>query len=1010
MEVLRERQQETSKTEARRIRRLVHERTALLEDELAKGKLDLDYIAQVVSSTCRRELKQEAERETNQNAMSSVKTLVKDVQDRRQRDFETAEANFQARMRSFQLEKEALAKKANELRVTKQRALQILSQNQQQVIKVFFDTQVSQNREEKAPITPTLDFGEILQSLYQSGAQVEHIQTIDSERNSDRRELIGALQQARATLEHGNQRVEAIQKSLLDRKTEAQKLGITVESSETTGYDGVWGIESYAPRQFETVYFVRGLIFSCMDAAIAEVRTQPAKELLEYEVKRWSDTHFSVEQDRDRERVLQFARQTLANLMDEVITEISEDLRSEFESSANCVRSVVTTAIKSALFPNRLHKLESLHTKKTITKSHTAAPASASPPALRSLLFESSFDHLRSLRNRRNDSSSTTILHRTSLPVIQRETAKTVISSPVTTNPAKKTFSLFSSSKGAEKVSKTEVLTDTHSSTAAGVKPSKLEDIPFFSICPPTPLPSSAKLAIKFWENDPHLRSQTIVVPSSLGCSSCVQVSPHGDLLICGTTEGELIIWDLLPDQPAILCTWSPPKAERSRIIRVVLSADSQVVMAFFRRRTVSVFAINSARITTVSQAKAKQATHSEDCFPVESSKFKPRNLEVLVQLSVADALAELPFSRDLCERAPNAVAKNSARVWSAAELCSGSFFATSSLTGITTCSTSILFGASTGDLLKLNLQPQRASNDAWLHSIQATFDSPSSEDNEALDTKSIRREFFRGHRGAVVFASCIHRESEAPEVLSVDQDGVVCIWKYIAEEFSGFGWFKPTLRTRLELSSDFTTSTAIASVVSASKQLRPKQTSSVPDKFPGVLNGEVLQVGLTPDDSRLVFMIFYGDQTKKEVTGTLRFLQLLTISMQLDRVQLDVNFVGGNGVPRFAVTTNFLFLLANNRVRVYTLRAGKEARDPIALSASGKQQLAFNSISCTTTSSFSVTDNLGSTKLTSRRNTDPTTITLVVSGDQHSRVIVLSFTSSAPQKSVMTANAKRER
>ncbi|KAE9087950.1 hypothetical protein PF010_g19541 [Phytophthora fragariae] len=330
VEVLRERQQETSETEAHRIRRLVHERTTLLEDELAKGKLDLDYIAHIISSARRQELKQETQRETDQNTKSSVKNLVQEIQDRRRRDFEVAEANFQARMRSFQLEKETLAKKAKELQVTKQRALQILSQNQQLVIKGFFDAPpATQPRDDKSRTTPTLDFEEILQSLNQSGAQVEQIQTIDSERNSGRREFADALQEARETLEQGDERIEAIEKSLLDRKNEAQKLGITVDGlgANSTRYDGGWGIESYAPRQYEMVYFIRGIVFVCMDAAITEVATQPGKELLELEVQRWNEAHFSVEQNRDREQILQLARQTLANLVDEVISDMAEDIR-----------------------------------------------------------------------------------------------------------------------------------------------------------------------------------------------------------------------------------------------------------------------------------------------------------------------------------------------------------------------------------------------------------------------------------------------------------------------------------------------------------------------------------------------------------------------------------------------------------------------------------------------------------------------------------------------------------
>ncbi|KAG2920403.1 hypothetical protein PC129_g4333 [Phytophthora cactorum] len=363
MEVLREKQQEASETEARRIRRLVHERTTLLEDELAKGKLDLDYITHVVSSTHRQVLKQN-QREPHESASLSVNNLVHDVQQRRRRDFEVAEENFQARMRSFQLEKDELAKKANELQVTKKRALQILSQNQQVAIKSFFELPLT---EEKRASSPSLNFGEILQSLHQSGSQVEQTQTVDSERNSGRRDFADALQQARANLEQGVKRIEEIQKNLQDRKIEAQKLGITAPDMIPTGYDGKWGIESYSPRQYETVYFMRGLVFSWMDVAIAEVNAEPAKELLEFEVKRWSVTHSSVEHDRDRERNLILAGHLLTNLLTEVITEIAGDIRSEFESNCHRVRGTITTAMKNVFFPNV--KFTSSQAKKTPAKS-----------------------------------------------------------------------------------------------------------------------------------------------------------------------------------------------------------------------------------------------------------------------------------------------------------------------------------------------------------------------------------------------------------------------------------------------------------------------------------------------------------------------------------------------------------------------------------------------------------------------------------------------------------------
>ncbi|ETK85627.1 hypothetical protein L915_09626 [Phytophthora nicotianae] len=943
MEVLHEKQQEASETEARRIRRLVHERTTLLEDELAKGKLDLDYITQVVSSAHRQELKQN-QPDNHENTALSVNNLVQDVQERRRRDFEVAESNFLNRMRSFQLEKDELAKKAKELQVTKKRALQILSQNQQLAIKSFFDTPLT---EEKRSSSPSLDFGEILQSLNQSGSQVKQIQAVGSERNSGRRNFADALQQARANLERGSKRIEEIQKNLESRKIEAQKLGVSISGAIATGYDGKWGIESYSPRQYETVYFVRTLVFSWINTAVAEVNAAPDKELLEFEVKRWSATHRSVEYDRDRERNFSLAGYILDNLMREVIIEIAADIRSEFEWNCHRVRDTITTAIKNVLFPN----------EKFVPPQAKETPAKSQGPlwALRSSLFEFSFDHMRTLRNRRNNSSSIAHVHQTTLPVSRRQAATTKPPPPTTKSPAKKMFGLFKISRGSAAL---EVKKETLEQPQVVMSKPDAEIIPFIPSDRPTSPPDT--FTTTFWQN-PQLRLRTITMPSSHGHSSCLQISSTGDLLICGTVDGELILWDLLPDQPLIIRMWSPPKAERSRIIRVVLSPDSQLVIAFFRRKTIGVFAINPTN--TTSQAKPKQATHSEDRFPVDPKKYKPRIFELLMQISAADALAELTFTSALHDRAPNAVSKNPVASSSAAELTCGSFFASFSHTGIMKA-TSILFGASTGDLLKINLNPQREDEAQW-DVIQAAFDSPGPTDTNSLSTKPIRREFFRGHRRAVFFASCIHRQSselQPTEILSVDQDGIVCIWEYKAAKFAGFGWFEPTVKLQMELGLD-------------------------------QIQGEMLQVALTPDHTRLVSMVFYADPTKKEVAGTLRFLQILTSSMRLDRVQMSTNFVGGNGAPRFALTKNFLLLLANNVVRVFTLRTGKEAQQSIVLSPPGQQQLVFNNITCIT----SVTHNKPDSPMkTSRGRPVPTTITFVVSGDQHSRLLVHSFTASS--------------
>jgi len=993
MEVLREKQQEASETEARRIRRLVHERTTLLEDELAKGKVDLDYIAQVVSAARRHELTRD-QRGSQKNASSSVESLVLDVQERRRRDFEAAQENFQARMRSFQLEKNSLAQKAKDLQVSKHRALQILSQNQQLAIKGFFDAPPSAQQSEERPATPpSVDFGEILESLNQSGAQVEQIQCIDSERDSERRAFADALKQARTTLETGDQRVEAIQKGLFDRKSEAQKLGVMASENAPTAYDGAWGIESYSPRQYGTVYFVRGLVFSWADIAVVEVCAQPAKEFLQVEVRRWEATHSSVEQDRDRERNMSLAKQILGTLMVEVFAEIAEDIRLELESSCQRVRHILTSAFKNVLFPTSAEKLTPPQPKKMPPNSQAQLPARSL--TLRSSLFEASLDHMRTTRNRRNEANAIAPLHQCCFPLSQsqQEVAAAITTTPLgAKSPAKKKFGLFGRSD-AQPAAKE--LPSRHQGANGSAQ--ETETIQFL----PPDVITVAMPVSTFWRDEPHLHSRTIVSPSALGSCSCLQLSASGDLLICGTTEGELILWDLLPDQPRMLRTWTPPKAERSRVTRALLSPDAQTVLAFFRRKTMAVFAITSNAVpgtTTVPTTKPKPTGHSEDCFPVESAKFKPRSLELLMQTSAADALAELSFSPELRERAPSIVTKDAGAGWAAADLSSGSFFASFSLLGSATCNVSLLCGVSTGDLVKLNLRPQGASSGARAPSIQAAFDFPGPEDTESLNAKSIRREVFRGHRRAVLFASCFSRESsqsKVTEVLSVDQDGIVCVWKYSAATFTGFGWFEPRLRLRLELKCASTDLVSLSALPSAPKRNPSTRLPLSAENQPSdPLRGEILQVALTPDDARLVCMVFYADSTKTEVAGTLRFMQIITPTMQLDRVQLNVNFAGGNGAPRFALTSKFLLLLANNLVRVYILQTGKEARDPISLTLSGQPQLVFNNITCTT--SYGLRGHTTSRSKAKRTPAQsPIRISFVVSGDQHSRLLVHSFTAS---------------
>ncbi|GAB9469294.1 hypothetical protein Gpo141_00006575 [Globisporangium polare] len=326
IQMLQEKQQEEIRTEAFRINELVHTKTHLLEAELAKGKMDLEFIAQLVKKTHSLHSHDKQEERESACGKGSIHAIAEEIQTRRRREFDLATESLNARLLSFEHEKEALSKRASDIRTRKQRALQILSTNQQEAIKAFFSSAPTSDSDAKkkkaaelaeestATEAPQLDFSSILASLNQSGAQVEQIQSARNEKVSARKSMEEALHDAQATLAVGEKRIEALQKTISDRKRDVGALNIFPKDSAVV-YDGKMGIESYAPAMYELVYFVRGLVFSWVDRAVAQVGSEPNMELLESEVHRWEVTHIAVEQEHNAHLRYQLAGSQMSSII-----------------------------------------------------------------------------------------------------------------------------------------------------------------------------------------------------------------------------------------------------------------------------------------------------------------------------------------------------------------------------------------------------------------------------------------------------------------------------------------------------------------------------------------------------------------------------------------------------------------------------------------------------------------------------------------------------------------------
>lgn len=341
IELLQEKQQTHVQTEAQRIHELVHTRTHLLDAELAKGRLDLEFIAQVVQKTHAQDA---ALSPTDRDASAktdaardrgAIHALADAVQQRRRVEFDTAAERLRLRLASFEHEQDVLRQKAQDIRTRKQRALQILSTNQQAAIKTFFATprsahaatqstidtaDASASTEEfhgspaaaATPAPPELDFASILASLNQSGAQVAQLQSTRQVELSARKSVDEALRDAQTTLVDGEERIRELEQAIASRKREADALGVSPNSS---AYDGALGIESYAAKDYALVYLMRALVLSWIDAAVARAEAAPSRQVLESELVRWEVTHTSVALEQRRHERTSVAHALLASLI-----------------------------------------------------------------------------------------------------------------------------------------------------------------------------------------------------------------------------------------------------------------------------------------------------------------------------------------------------------------------------------------------------------------------------------------------------------------------------------------------------------------------------------------------------------------------------------------------------------------------------------------------------------------------------------------------------------------------
>ncbi|TYZ66013.1 hypothetical protein PybrP1_004471 [[Pythium] brassicae (nom. inval.)] len=1048
LQVLEEKQEQHARSEASRIEALVHAKTHVFEAELAKGRMDLDFIAQVVKRTHSSEDGKQQQQQSQQHRTQQqgerarekepLQVLAAEIQERRRLEFERAVERLNARLLAFEHEKEALSQKAHVIRIRKQRALEILTSNQQEAIKTFFSTSPASETDtlsestsssqtlsahsptdalraqpERGTEVPQLDFNAILESLNQSGLQVEQIQSARAEQASARQFVELALRNAQANVQEGDARIEALERMIAERRRYASALLAADAAPERASlYDGSLRIESYAPAQYEAVYFVRALVFAWAEEVAVRSASRPAKKLLEKELERWCVTHGVIERESNLRARSALAYWLLASiivrcmtskscltvltvvLQNEVLDELARDIHRELEASCKRVRASVSSVLKDVLFPRSATQATRGRGRESATASKSSAQEStqASPPPLSRVLFSSVFEQLKTTRNQcvildaTLTRESVQPLHLSSQHVKKVSAATqsgsaTNVPQTLPKSPKKKRFGLFSASKPSESTTairgddQAAAMDTPHSRFVLDKYKVDIVELRADtttrdgSTAPSPSLLTSTASEKKLWQQM-LVEVDRVAIPSSFSHPSAVEVSSDARVCVVGTASGEVLVWDLQRTPPLLLRSYSSPsKSPKASVSRIALSASGTRILTLNQLHAVRVLSLQRA---------SGSGQHASGCFAVDDPrKWKPLPLESLVEIN-ADACARPAVTEEVRQLVP--IDKSASTAPAPPVILCATFHSSSTLLGE---QTSVLCGVADGDILKINMAGTHPSD------VAARFDAPLPSDlaNRELRVRDIQREFFCGHKHPVLFALSRHVKRKRSSLLSIDSDATILEWEYDTDHFSGCGWFVPSRRYRLSLDARDNTD--------GSTETQPR--------------GVILQIAATADKTRVVLMVFFAAgrsaTTKKRgrvisSTGRVRFYQLLLLADSVHvaptQIQLDVDGASPapSAPPRFTLTTtalpaiktslkgpsasssHFLFALIHNTVQILSLRSGESCCAPIRLQQSSEPSVEFDAISV-------------SSRWERKREAH---CTMVVTSDRHRKLLVFRF------------------
>ncbi|XP_062521993.1 uncharacterized protein LOC134196789 [Corticium candelabrum] len=283
-------------------------------------------------------------------------------------------------------------------------------------------------------------------------------------------------------------------------------------------------------------------------------------------------------------------------------------------------------------------------------------------------------------------------------------------------------------------------------------------------------------------------------LPDAIGGVSCSSIDSSDRFLALGGESGVIVVMDLHYRPPLPLRIELPTKSsDKSPILQIAWSMDTSRLLSLNNKGIVQLWSISGSYSSNTKKEIAD--------FSVGGG-YVPCQMRNLLTLTAQDfVFVEGPFagSEQSSVSHPTRIAFHPA---------------------VTLLGTQNWFvvALSNGDILKVN------SNESLIEIRHSKVDT---ETSESRIGQNLQAELFRGHRCPVSSIGFVHH---ADQMVSVDRQGHVFLWLYNKSSQTGFGWFVPIRKCRIEMAEQVYKPVAgqsVKTIFSDTKQLagRKKQT-----------------------------------------------------------------------------------------------------------------------------------------------------------------------------------------